>query len=173
MSPIQTRRGTNIAAAAQSPKTRSRRCCETMIFVPSSFIRLSEPISRGTVTGQRNSRTRLRASCPTSRTSEHSSAGARGCDVRMFTTGWAAPRRRSACRTADVLALKSHNLDATTLVRAPKFRRSAQRHRQFCASSSLTEGTRALDVVGEGRGASLTSSFAVLARLPENIAQQF
>src|SRR6476659_4328960 len=31
-----------------------------------------------------------------------------GCsDVRMFTTGWAAPRRRSVCRTADVLALKS------------------------------------------------------------------
>src|SRR3984893_18903749 len=55
-----------------------------MIFVPSSFIRLSEPISRGTVTGQRNSTTRLRASCPTSRTSEHSRAGARGCDVRMF-----------------------------------------------------------------------------------------
>ena len=27
-----------------------------------------------------------------------------GCsDVRMFTTGWAALRRRSACRTADVL----------------------------------------------------------------------
>jgi hypothetical protein len=76
--------GTNIAAEAQSPKTRSRRCCETMIFVPSSFIRLSEPISRGSVTGQRNSRTRLRASCPRSRTSEHSSAGARGCDVRMF-----------------------------------------------------------------------------------------
>jgi hypothetical protein len=55
-----------------------------MIFVPSSFIRLSEPISRGTVTGQRNSRTRSRVSCPTSRTSEHSRAGARGCDVRMF-----------------------------------------------------------------------------------------
>ena len=84
MSPFQTRRGTNIAAEAQSPKTRSRRCCETMIFVPSSFIRLSEPISRGTVTGQRNSTTRLRVSCLTSRTSEHSSAGARGCDVRMF-----------------------------------------------------------------------------------------
>ena len=84
MSPIQTRRGTNIVAEAQSPKTRSRRCCETMIFVPSSFIRLSEPISRGTVTGQRNSRTRLRASCPTSRTSEHSRAGARRCDVQMF-----------------------------------------------------------------------------------------
>ena len=80
----RTRRGTNIVAEVQSPKTRSRRCCETMIFVLSSFIRLSEPISRGTVTGQRNSRTRLRASCPTSRTSEHSSAGARGCDVRMF-----------------------------------------------------------------------------------------
>jgi len=46
-----------------------------------------------------------------------------GCsDVRMFTTGWAAPRRRSACRTADVLALKSHNLDATNfLVRVPNF----------------------------------------------------
>ena len=48
------------------------------------FIRLSEPISRGTVTGQRTSTTRSRASCPTSRTSEHSRAGARGCDVRMF-----------------------------------------------------------------------------------------
>jgi hypothetical protein len=85
-SPIQTRRGTNIMAEVQSPKTRSRRCCETMIFVPSSFIRLSEPISRGTVTGQRNSRTRLRASCPTSRTSEHSSVGAakRRESVRMF-----------------------------------------------------------------------------------------
>ena len=69
---------------AQSPKTKSRRCCETMIFVLSSFIRLSEPTSRGTVTGQRTSRTRLRVSCPTSRTSEHSSAGATGCDVRMF-----------------------------------------------------------------------------------------
>ena len=46
-----------------------------------------------------------------------------GCsDVRMFTTGWAAPRRRSACRTADVLALKSHNLDATIFwFRAPNF----------------------------------------------------
>ena len=68
---------------AQSPKIRSRRCCETMIFVPSSFIRLSEPISRGSVIGQRTSRTRLRASCPTSRTSEHSRAGAGRCDV-MF-----------------------------------------------------------------------------------------
>ena len=56
----------------------------------------------------------------------------------MFTTGWAAPRRRSACRTADVLALKSHNLDATTLVRAPNFGDPVQRHRQFCASSSAT-----------------------------------
>ena len=43
LSPIQTRRGKNIAAEAQSPKTKSRRCCETMIFVLS----LSEPISRG------------------------------------------------------------------------------------------------------------------------------
>ena len=111
----RTRRGTNIVAEVQSPKTR------TMIFVLSSFIRLSEPTSRGTVTGQRTSRARLRASCPTSRTSEHSSAGATGCDVRirMFTTGWAAARRRSACRTADVLALKAHNLDATTFWSAP------------------------------------------------------
>ena len=54
------------------------------VKAPLTFIRLSEPISRGTVTGQRNSRTRLRASCPTSRTSEHSRAGARRCDVRMF-----------------------------------------------------------------------------------------
>src|SRR6478736_4342283 len=103
----RTRRGTNIVAEVQSPNTRSRRCCETMIFVLSSFIRLSEPTSRGTVTGQRTSRARLRASCPTSRTSEHSSAGATGCDVRMFTIGWAAPRRRSVCRTANVLAPKS------------------------------------------------------------------
>ena len=50
-------------AEAQSPKTRLRHCCETMIFVLSSFIRLSEPISRGTVIGPRNSRTRLRVSC--------------------------------------------------------------------------------------------------------------
>ena len=36
----------------------------------------------------------------------------------------AAPRRRSACRTADVLALKSHNLDATIFwFPRPKFRR--------------------------------------------------
>ena len=67
-----------------------------------------------------HSTTRLRVSCPTSRTSELSRAGARGCDVRTFTTGWPAPRRRSACRTADVLALKSHNLDAIILVRAPE-----------------------------------------------------
>ena len=40
----------------------------------------------------------------------------------MFTTGGAAPRRRSACWTADVLALKSHNLDATIFwFRAPNF----------------------------------------------------
>ena len=40
----------------------------------------------------------------------------------MFATGWAAPRRRSACRTADILALKSHNLDATIFwFRAPNF----------------------------------------------------
>jgi hypothetical protein len=80
----RTRRGTNIVAEVQSPKTRSRRCCETMIFVLSSFIRLSEPTFSRHVTGQCTSRTRLRVSCPPSRTSEHSSAGATGCDVRMF-----------------------------------------------------------------------------------------
>ena len=58
----------------------SQRCCSTIRCDP----HISEPISRGTATGQRNSRTRSRASCPRSRTSEHSSAGARGCDVRMF-----------------------------------------------------------------------------------------
>ena len=90
----------------------------------------------------RTSTTRLRVSCPTSRTSEHSRAGARGCDVRMFGCSdvyrrMGRTRRRSACRTADVLALKSHNLDATTfLVRAPNFGDPAQRHRRFCASSS-------------------------------------
>ena len=79
-------------------KTRSRCCSETMIFVPSSFIRLSEPISRGTVTGQRNSRTRSRASCPTSRTSEHSRAGARRCDVRMFgCLSLDGPHRKAVC----------------------------------------------------------------------------
>ncbi len=52
----------------------------------SSFIRLSEPISRGTVTGRRNSRTRLRVSYHPSRTSEHSSVGAakRRESVRMI-----------------------------------------------------------------------------------------
>ena len=41
---------------------------------------------QGTVTGQRNSRTRLRVSCHPSRTSEHSSVGAakRRDSVRMF-----------------------------------------------------------------------------------------
>ena len=67
--------------------------------------------------------TRLRVSCLTRRTSEHSSAGARGCDVRMFgclPLDGPHRRRRSACRTADVLALKSHNLDATTFWSAPQ-----------------------------------------------------
>jgi catechol 2,3-dioxygenase-like lactoylglutathione lyase family enzyme len=41
-----------------------------------AFIRPSERMSRGTVTGRRNSRTRLRVSCHPSRTSEHSSVGA-------------------------------------------------------------------------------------------------
>ena len=148
-----------------------------MIIVLSSFIRLSEPISRGTVTGQRTSTTRLRVSCPTSRTSEHSRAGARGCDVRMFgCLPLDGPRREgglfAGLRT--YLPLRRTTLTQQLFGPRPKFRLTLpQRHRQFCASSSLTEGTRALDVVGEGRGASLTSSFAVLARLPENIAQQF
>jgi len=67
-----------------SARSHPTSVCSFLIFVLSSLIRLSVPISRGTVTGQRNSRTRLRASCPTSRTSEHSRAGARRCDVRMF-----------------------------------------------------------------------------------------
>ena len=96
----------------------------------------------------------------------------------MFTTGWAAPRRRSACQTADVLALKAHNLDATTFWPAPQISATLpQRHRQFCASSSLTEGTR-----GRARWTLRLLDYEVvehhlplreLARLPEDIAQQF
>ena len=124
-SPIQTDRGTNIVAEVQSPKTRSRRCCETMIFVLSSFIRLSEPISRGTVTGQRNSTTRLRVSCPTSRTSEHSSAGARGCDVRMFgCLPLDGPHREGgACRTAECLPLSRTTLTQQLFGPRPEFQR--------------------------------------------------
>src|ERR1700730_7720646 len=141
LSPIQTRRGKNIAAEAQSPKTKSRRCCETMIFVPSSFIRLSEPISRGTVTGQRNSRTRSRASCPTSRTSEHSRAGARGCDVRMFgCLPLDGPHREGGLLAG--LPLSRTTLTQQFFGSAPQISATLpQRHRQFCSSSSLTEGT--------------------------------
>ena len=93
----------------------------------------------------------------------------------MFTTGWAAPRRRSVCRTADVLALKSHNLDATTFWSAPQISATLpQRHRQFCASSSLTEGTRALDLrllENEVVEHHLLHPLQELARLPEDIAQ--
>ena len=103
------------ALSTRSP-TRSRRCCETMIFVPSSFIRLSEPIARGTVIGQRTSRTRLRASCPTSRTSEHSRAGARRRDVRMFgCLSLDGPHRKAVCLPdcGRYLPLsKSYHLDA-------------------------------------------------------------
>ena len=64
---------------------------------------------------RRTSTTRLRVSCPTSRTSEHSSAGARGCDgsdVRMFTTGWAAPRRPKATGSAPYSGLQMSELSA-------------------------------------------------------------
>ena len=95
----------------------------------------------------------------------------------MFTTGWTAPRRRSVCRTADVLALKAHNLDATTFWSAPQISATLpQRHRQFCASSSLTEGTRALDLRLLENGVvehHLLHPLQELARLPEDIAQQF
>ena len=59
---------------------------KTSRSVLSSFIRPSERMSRDTVTGRRNSRTRLRVSCHPSRTSEHSSVGAakRRESVRMF-----------------------------------------------------------------------------------------
>src|SRR6476619_2301842 len=89
-------------------------------------------------------------------------------------------RRRSVCRTADVLALKAHNLDATTFWPAPQISATLpQRHRQFCASSSLTEGTR-----GHARWTLRLLDYEVvehhllhplqeLARLPEDIAQQF
>ena len=50
----------------------------------------------------------------------------------------------------------------------------AQRHRQFCASSSLTEGTRALDLRLLENGVvehHLLHPLQELARLPEDIAQ--
>ena len=49
-----------------------------------------------------------------------------------------------------------------------------QRHRQFCASSSLTEGTRALDLRLLENGVvehHLLHPLQELARLPEDIAQ--
>ena len=53
----------------------------------------------------------------------------------MITTGSAA--RRSACRTADVLAFKSHNLDATTFWSAPRISATLSSGiADFCASSS-------------------------------------
>ena len=57
-----------------------------LVISGASFIRLSKPISRGTATGQRNSRTRSRVSYHPNRTSEHSSVGAakRRESVRMF-----------------------------------------------------------------------------------------
>ena len=87
----------------------------------------------------------------------------------MFATGWAAPRRRSACRTADVLALKSHNLDATIFwFRAPNFGDPAPAaspilrvivaHRRDARAGRSAVGV-------QGRGASLTSSFAVARAL--------
>jgi hypothetical protein len=65
----------------------------------------------------------------------------------MFTTGWAAPRRRSASRTADVLALKSHNLDATIFGSAPQnfddsgIANSARHHRFDDFGACYPEGT--------------------------------
>ena len=79
-----------------------------------------------------------------------------------------------------LLALKAHNLDATTFWSAPQISATLpQRHRQFCASSSLTEGTR-----GRARWTLRLLDYEVvehhllhplqeLARLPEDIAQQF
>jgi hypothetical protein len=60
------------------------------------------------------------------------------------------------------------------LVRAPNFGDPAQRHRQFCASSSLTEGTRALDLRLLENGVvehHLLHPLQELVRLPEDIAQ--
>jgi hypothetical protein len=83
---------------------------------------------------------RLRASCPTSRTSEHSRAGARRCDVRMFgCLPLDGPHREGGL----LAALRTYlPLSRTTLTQqffgsAPQiFGDPAQRHRRFCASSS-------------------------------------
>ena len=64
-------------------------------------------------------------SCPTSRTSEHSSAGARRCDARMFgCLPLDGPHREGGLLAGlrTYLPLKSHNLDATIFwFRAPNF----------------------------------------------------
>ena len=95
----------------------------------------------------------------------------------MFTTGWAAPRRRSACRTADVLALKAHNLDATIFGPRPKFRRpypsgianSARHRRSPKGRARWTLRLLEYEVVEHH----LLHPLQELARLPEDIAQQF
>ena len=78
------------------------------------------------IPGQRNSRTRSRASCPTSRTSEHSSAGARGCDVRMFgCLRLDGPRREGdlLARLRTYLPLRRTTLTQQLFGPRPKFRR--------------------------------------------------
>src|ERR1700720_3974969 len=89
----------------------------------------------------RTSTTRLRVSCPTSRTSEHSRAGARGCDVRMFgCLPLDGPHREGGL----LAGLRTYlPLSRTTLTQqffgsAPQISATLpQRHRQFCASSSI------------------------------------
>jgi hypothetical protein len=95
----------------------------------------------------------------------------------MFTTGWAAPRRRSVCRTADVLALKAHNLDATTFWSAPQISatypsgiaNSARHRRSPKGRARWTLRLLEYEVVEHH----LLHPLQELARLPEDIAQQF
>ena len=86
------------------------------------------------------------------------------------------PHRKAVCLPdCGRTSLKAHNLDATTFWSAPQISATlAQRHRQFCASSSLTEGTRALDLrllENEVVEHHLLHPLQELARLLEDIAQ--
>jgi len=72
------------------------------------------------------------------------------------------------------LPLRRTTLRQQLLVRAQISATLPQRHRQFCASSSLTEGTRALDLRLLENGVvehHLLHPLQELARLPEDIAQ--
>ena len=145
---------------------------------PASFIRLSELISRGTVTGQRTSTTRLRVSCPTSRTSEHSSAGATGCDVRMFgCLPLDGPQREGGLLAGlrTYLPLRRTTLTQQLFGPRPKFRRPYPSGIANSARHRRSPKGRARWTCGCWRTGSWSITYFILCRssrdLPEDIAQ--